>query len=279
MPYAAVNGQRLYYEDSGGERPVLAFSHGLLMDHEMFAPQVAAFKDRYRCIVWDERGHGRTAGERIEPFTYYDSADDLAALLAHLGVREAVLVGMSQGGYLSLRCALTHPQLVRALILIDTQAQTEDPSKTPAYRQMLETWAAQGLPEAIADTIAQIILGPAGEATLAGGASAPAAAVDLAPIAAAWKAKWRTWQPHNLMACFETLVGRDDLSPRLGEIQAPTLVIHGEADIAITLDRARDMAARLPHAEWVTIPGAGHASNLTHPAPVNAAIERFLARL
>jgi pimeloyl-ACP methyl ester carboxylesterase len=261
MPYAQVNGQRLYYEDSGGERPVLAFSHGLLMDHEMFAPQVAAFKDRFRCIVWDERGHGNTAGDSIAPFTYYDSAGDLAALLRHLGVRQAVLVGMSQGGYLSLRCALTHPELVRALILIDTQAQTEDPSKTPAYRQMLETWASQGLPEAIAETIEQIILGPNW------------------PGAAAWKAKWRQWQPHNLLACFETLVSRDDLSPRLGEIQVPALVIHGEADIAISLDRARDMAARLPRAELVTIPGAGHAANLTHPEPVNAAIERFVSRL
>src|SRR3546814_3436792 len=68
----------------------------------------------------------------------------------------AVLAGMSQGGYLSLRCALRHPQCVRALILIDTQAQTEDAAKTEGYKQMLEAWAQHGLPQQIADTVAQI---------------------------------------------------------------------------------------------------------------------------
>ncbi|MGH8505707.1 MAG: alpha/beta fold hydrolase, partial [Stenotrophobium sp.] len=52
MAYAQVNGQRLYYEDTGGSGPVIVFSHGLLMDHEMFAPQVAALRDRYRVITW-----------------------------------------------------------------------------------------------------------------------------------------------------------------------------------------------------------------------------------
>ena len=74
----------------------------------------------------DERPTKRTATDSCAPFTYYDSANDLAALLAHLGIERAVLAGMSQGGYLSLRCALTHPALVRALILIDTQAMLEE---------------------------------------------------------------------------------------------------------------------------------------------------------
>ena len=109
MPIAEVNGQKLYYEDTGGSGPPVIFSHGLFMDHEMFAPQVDALKGRYRVITWDERGHGSTAGPDLAPFTYYDSADDLAALLKHLGIGRAVLAGMSQGGFLSLRAALTHP--------------------------------------------------------------------------------------------------------------------------------------------------------------------------
>lgn len=260
MPYAAVNGQTLYYEDTGGDGPVLVFSHGLLMDHEMFAPQVEALRGRYRCIAWDERGHGRSAGDTLEPFSYYDSADDLDALLGHLGVARAVLAGMSQGGYLSLRCALRHPQRVHALVLIDTQAQTEDPAKTPAYKQLLEAWAQHGLPQPVADTIAQIILGPGWTGT------------------PAWQAKWREVKPHNLFGCFRTLVERDDISEDLARIKVPALVVHGTDDVAISLDRARDLAQRL-HAELVTVPGAGHAANLTHPAPVNAAIERFLAGL
>jgi pimeloyl-ACP methyl ester carboxylesterase len=74
----------------------------------MFVPQVEAFRDRYRCISWDERGHGRTATDALAPFTYYDASDDLVQVLHHAGVGRAVLAGMSQGGYLSLRCALRH---------------------------------------------------------------------------------------------------------------------------------------------------------------------------
>ena len=122
MPIARVNGQAIAYEDTGGPGPAIVFSHGLMMDHTMFTPQVGALRGRWRCIAWDERGHGGTAGDTLAPFSYYDSADDLAALLAHLGIERAVLAGMSQGGFLSLRCALTHPEIVRALVLIDTQA-------------------------------------------------------------------------------------------------------------------------------------------------------------
>lgn len=261
MPHAQINGQNLYYRDSGGDGPAIVFSHGLLMDHEMFGLQLHAFRHHYRCITWDERGHGQTADDHIEPFSYYDSADDLAALLTHLGIRQAVLVGMSQGGYLSLRCALTHPDIVRALILIDTQAQTEDQTKTAGYKQMMDIWAQQGLPDPIADIVEQTILG------------------DGWSGAAHWRDKWRAVKPHNLLACFQTLVSRDDISDQLNQIKVPALAIHGEADMAITLDRAQDMVQRLPQAKLVTIPGAGHAANLTHPEPVNAAIGPFLSGL
>jgi pimeloyl-ACP methyl ester carboxylesterase len=258
MAIAEVNGQKLYYEDTGGAGPVVIFSHGLFMDHEMFAPQVAALTGRYRCITWDERGHAGTASDTLEPFTYYDSANDLAALLDHLGVSRAVLAGMSQGGFLSLRCALTHPEVVRALILIDTQAGQEDPQALEGHMQLAQAWAQNGLSDEMATIIEGIILGQ-----------------DWAG-AAAWKAKWKTIKPVNMLGCMNTLASRDDVTPRLGEIKVPTLVIHGDADAAIELDLARTLATGIKGAELVEIPGAGHAANLTHPETVNPAIERFL---
>jgi pimeloyl-ACP methyl ester carboxylesterase len=261
MPIAEVNGQRLYYEDTGGSGPPVVFSHGLFMDHEMFAPQVEALKGAYRCITWDERGHAGSASDTLAPFSYYDSADDLAALLNHLGIDQAVLAGMSQGGFLSLRCALTHPQVVRALILIDTQAGCEDPERLKGHMQLAGAWASGGLSDEIAGIVESIILG-----------------VDWSG-AEAWKAKWRTIAPVNLMGCMETLATRDDLTGKLGQIKVPALVIHGDADAAIDLGLAKTLAAGLPDAELVVVPGAGHAANLTHPETVNSAIERFLAKL
>ena len=261
MLSAHINGRDIFYQDTGGAGPVVIFSHGLLMDHEMFAPQVEALGGAWRCIAWDERGHGRTATDTLAPFSYYDSADDLAGLLKHLGVERAVLAGMSQGGFLSLRCALTHPQIVRALILIDTQAGLEDPATLEGNMQLVGQWLSGGLSTEIADVVEHIILG------------------DNWAGAAAWRAKWAQIKPANLSQCMQTLTGRDDITSKLPAIQVPALVIHGDADMAIPMERAQILADRLPDAELVAIPGAGHAANLTHPEPVNAAIRAFLERL
>jgi len=261
MPYASVNGQKMHYEDSGGTGPAVIFSHGLFMDHEMFAPQVAALSSRYRCITWDERGHGQTAGDTIAPFSYYDSADDLAALLAHLGVKRAVLAGMSQGGFLSMRCALTHPDIVRALILIDTQAGVEEPEKLGGYQQLMHDWTTNGLSDQVAGIIESIILG------------------ERWSGAEYWKNKWRTWKPINVAGCFATLCARDDITPRINSIKVPTLVVHGAADAAIPLSLAQVLVQRITGAQLAVIPGAGHAANLTHPAPTNTAIAKFLDEL
>ena len=262
MPFAHVNGQKLYYEDTGGEGPVIVFSHGLLMDSSMFAPQVKALQGTWRCITWDERGHGQTADPaQCAPFTYYDSANDLAALLAHLGVEKAVLAGMSQGGYLSLRCALTHPDIVRALVLIDTQALPEDPAKMVGHEALIKAWLEGALSDEIAGIVAHIILGDNWSGT------------------PAWQAKWRELTPPNLMQCFTTLGSRDDISDRMGTISVPALVVHGDIDHAIDLGRAQAMADGLKNAQVVVIPGAGHAANLTHPEPVNAALKAFLSAL
>jgi len=120
LPYANVNGQRIYFEDTGGGAPVI-LGHGFLMDHEMFAPQVAVLAPEFRVITWDERGFGLTEFDG-KPFTYWDSARDCLALLDDLGIDRAVVGGMSQGGFLSLRAALTAPERVRALVLLDTSA-------------------------------------------------------------------------------------------------------------------------------------------------------------
>ena len=105
MPFASVNGQQLYFEDTGGDGPVVVFSHGNLMNRDMWAPQVEALRGEFRCVIWDERLHGRTKDDG-GLYTYWDSADDLLGLLDHLGAGQATLAGHSQGGFLSLRAAL-----------------------------------------------------------------------------------------------------------------------------------------------------------------------------
>jgi len=259
MPTLQVGAQTLYYEDTGGNGPVVVFSHGLLMDRTMFAPQVAALSKSYRVISWDERGHGLT-GDAAEPFSYYDSAADLVGLLKALSIPRAVFAGMSQGGYLSLRAAIRYPQIVEGLILIDTQALPENPVTLPHYTQLINGWVNNGLDDQTAATLEHIILG-AGYAN-----------------ASAWKTKWKQVRPANLLQIFNTLVTRDDITESLSQIKVPTLVIHGNTDNAIPLAHAEELARRIPQAKLEVIPGAGHASNLTHAEQVTPLIESFLER-
>src|SRR6478672_2967479 len=154
------------------------------MDHEMFAPQVAAMAPTYRVITWDERGFGATEYDG-QPFSYWDSANDCLALLDHLGIERAVVGGMSQGGFLSLRAALTAPERVRALILLDTEA---------------------GIPDAATMAGDDLIIGDADENPK-------------------WIAKWRARDKDFLQQPFATLHGREDIHERLAEITCPALVV------------------------------------------------------
>src|SRR5712672_813165 len=127
MPTAAINGIQVGYADSGGDGPAVVLSHGYLMDASMFNAQVAALAPEYRVITWDARGHGGTPAPG--PFSYWDSARDVLALLDHLGIGRAVLGGMSQGGFLSLRAAMLAPERLRGLILIDSEAGAGEESR------------------------------------------------------------------------------------------------------------------------------------------------------
>lgn len=263
MPTALVNGQKIHFTDSGGDGPVVILSHGFMMSGEMFVHQVAALENDYRVITWDERGFGHTEFDGL-PFTYWDSAADCLALLDHLGVERAVLGGMSQGGFLSLRAALTAPDRVRGLILLDSQAGAEDPAASEGYRQMMDTWIAAGPIDELTDIVANIIIAE--------------------PVAnGEWIAKWKELDERagrdGMRAASECLLGREDITDRLGEITCSALVVHGTEDTAITMDLAETMAAGLPGAGDVVKVSGAHAANLTNPEPVNAAIVSFLAEL
>ena len=260
MPLADVNGQRIRYEDSGGEGPPVILAHGFLMDREMFAPQVEALGEEFRVITWDERGFGETEFDG-EPFSYWDSARDCLALLDHLGIERAVIGGMSQGGFLSLRASLLAPERVRGLVLIDTQAGVEDPVRLPAYREMQATWLEAGPLDALADTIAELIIGDP----------------DLNAV---WIEKWRRLPRAAMDEPGNCLFERDDITDRLGEITCPAIVFHGTADRSIEMALAEQLCDGLPGCiGLVRIEGAPHAANLTHPDGVNGPLREFLRSL
>ena len=257
IPFIDIRGQRLHYEDTGGAGPVLAFSHGLLMDASMWDAQVEALGGSYRCITWDERGHGQT-GEASADFTYEDSADDLLGLLDSLGIAHATLVGMSQGGYVTQRAAVRQPGIAQTLVFISTQATEEEPAKVTVYDTLIDAWESGGLTDQLAETIAGLVIG------------------RNCPEREEWITKWKRMDPANLHTIYRALVTRRDFTPRLPELDVPALVIWGDQDPAISRDHALALAEGLPQGRLEVVAGAGHGVNFTHPEAVNPLLERFL---
>jgi pimeloyl-ACP methyl ester carboxylesterase len=260
MPFAEINGQRIRYEDSGGDGPPVILSHGFLMDHDMFAPQMEALAPEFRVITWDERGFGETEFDG-QPFTYWDSARDCLSLLDHLGIDAAVLGGMSQGGFLSMRAALLAPGRVRALVLIDTQSGVEDPERLPAYRQMQQTWLQAGPVDELTQAIAGLIIGDP-------------------VVSEIWIAKWQKLPREAMNEPTNALFDRDDITGRVGEITCPAIVFHGAADMSIEVEKGQALCEALPRCTGIVlVDGAPHASNLTHPGEVNGPMLEFLRSL
>jgi pimeloyl-ACP methyl ester carboxylesterase len=193
-------------------------------------------------------------------FTYWDSADDALALLSHLGIDAAFFVGMSQGGFLSMRAALRSPSRVLGLGLIDTDAGVEPEDTKPAYEAMNAEWVTNGPSETLANAVASIIMSPGYDYS-------------------GWVAKWEAAPKESMLDPFRTLMDRDDLWDQVPQITAPAVVFHGEVDAAFPMEKAERLASELPNCEGlVRIAGAGHASNLSHPNEVNAPLRDFILR-
>ena len=270
MPFAPISdrtARNIWYEDTGGSGPVIVFSHGFLMDGTMFVDQVSMLKDKYRCITWDQRGHGQTATDRLSPFDFYDSANDLSDLLALLGIERAVLAGMSQGGFLTLRCALTNPSVVRGLLLFDTEAGLMSKDAILANDGLLKAWLAGGWDaDELGLKIAEQILGPGLRTSRWTGTGG-------------WVQKWAATQFVNLIPSFNALTTRDDITMVLKAITAPALVIHGEVDLSVPISAGQQMAQGLANAQFQPIAGAGHGACLTHWEFVNPLVKTFLESL
>ncbi|GAB4325810.1 MAG: 3-oxoadipate enol-lactonase [Dehalococcoidia bacterium] len=261
MPVIRVRDVDLFYTDEGDGEPVL-FIHGLTWDHTLFDAQVAALRDQYRCIAVDLIGHGQS-GDLDRDYSFFDLADYMHALLDALGIDSAHVAGLSMGGMTAMPLALTHPERVRSLILLDTDAGPEAPERAASYEQLAAIALQQGWAP-VAEPVVGILFG------------APFLAD---PGHKQWAIeKLSSSRPEGVARALRTVVTREGILDRLGTIGVPTTVIVGELDVATTPDKAEAMAVAIPGATLVRIPEAGHHSPIEQPHAVTAAIAAHLER-
>jgi 3-oxoadipate enol-lactonase len=254
---ALPSGPTVAVEDSGGSGMPVVFSHGLFMNKAMFADQVAVFTPEYRCIAWDERAHGETAWN--QPFTYWDSAQDLLALLDALGIEKCIHVGMSQGGLLGMRAAILAPDRFTGIVQLATQAGTLEGAEP--FREFLDGWKADIAGADKMTFLTDLILGPG---------------VDPAY----WHACWKRFTPDQIETAVSALFAIEPLYDRLHEVTVPLCTIHGLADVSTPHTLAERVAREVPDARGVTmIEGGPHAVNISHADQVNAALRTFFDEL
>lgn len=253
----SLQGCALRYDDSGGDGVPLVFSHGAGADHVMFDAQREHLRAQgYRVVIWDMRGHGlsRPAGVR---FTAEQAIADLRALIEHLALDRPVLVGQSLGGNLSQAVVRRHPDLARALIVIDSTWNTAPLS-----------WKERLLVKAAAPSLSMI------PAKRLPGMMAEASAMTESARADARRA-FSQLSKKEFVQVWRATVDLLDPAPSY-RTPVPLCLIRGERDRTGNIAAAMPRWARAEGVEEVVIPGAGHISNRDDPHAVNAAIEAFL---
>jgi pimeloyl-ACP methyl ester carboxylesterase len=245
-----IDGTPIYYEDTGpgstGE--TLVFSHGLLWGTELFAPQVAAFRDRYRCIAWDHRGQGKSGADHRHTIDMELVWQDATRLLDQLVGGPVHFAGLSMGGFAAMRMAARRPDLVRSLILIETSSDPEPTENIGRYRMLASVTKLLG-PKIIKNKVAPIMLGK----TILNDATRRAELATFVDLMARRRDIWRA---------VNGVIDRAGIHSELSRITAPTVVIVGDEDVATPKLKAERIAGAIAGAKLVVIPRAGHSSTV-----------------
>ena len=254
MPLLDRDGTNIYYEVAGPEdgRTPLLLTHGYSASGQMWTGNLPALTKERQVITWDIRGHGRSDSPD-DPSRYSEalSVEDMAALLDLLGAEQAVIGGLSLGGYLSLAFHLRYPERVAALVLCDTG---------PGYRRDEPRAGWNAMVARTADNFEQRGLDGLGSSAEVV-ASQHRSATGLARAA------------RGILAQHDARV-----IDSLPAIPVPTLVLVG-ADDAPFLGAADYMAGKIPGATKVVLAGAGHAANIDQPQAFDQALLAFLDSL
>jgi pimeloyl-ACP methyl ester carboxylesterase len=240
--YAKIDKVRFYYEIHGKGEP-LVLMHGAWATIESLAFQVGHLSERFRVILVERRGHGRTP-DTPGKFTYMQGAEDMKIVMEHLGVRRAHIVGWSDGGVIGLLMARHHPECVSRFVCISGSYHFR--GYTRAFARSFEDSTSESLDPMIAQVY---------------GWTSPDG-------------------PEHFPIVFEKIKGMSSSHPRytkreLETIQVPTLIMSGDADI-VSLEHSVNFFKGLPNAQLSIVPGTTHMLPMERPGLVNSQIIQFL---
>ena len=252
---AKVNGTELYYEVSGNEgAPWLVLSHSLACSVRMWDPTVDAFKDRFRILNYDMRGHGQSAAPE-GAYTLDMLADDVLGLMKQVGAQRAVFMGLSIGGMIGQTLALRGLKSFDKMVLADT-SHMQPPEAVKQWEERIKVAQSQGMKALVPSTMERWFTPAFRESPPA---KRIAKLIEDTPVA-------------GYVGCGRAIM-KLNTTARLKEIALPVLAITGEADPSAP--GTKYIGENVPGAKLVVIPQAAHIANVEQPAKFNQALKEF----
>jgi pimeloyl-ACP methyl ester carboxylesterase len=271
MPYAPATGAKLYYEETGTGYPVI-FAHEFGGDYRSWEPQVRHFAHQYRCIAFNFRGYNPSDVPEDESlYAYTHFADDIGAVLKHLGIAKAHVVGLSQGAYAALNFGLRQPGIASALVLAGcgSGSATDNAQREQFLRDTrarAERFLKEGTP-AIAREMGE------GPNRIQLKRKDPRGWQDFVRQMGEHDAKGAAYTSRNYQALRPSVY---DLKDQMAKLTTPTLLAVGDEDDPC-LDVNLFMKRTIPGAGLWTVPNSGHCINLEEPNEFNRVVQDFFS--
>jgi len=257
IPATAVSGSR------GRAVGTLVLIHGFPLSGRMWEPQHVLAEQGWRIVIPHLRGFNDGPGGRSAT-SMDDFAGDVIDLLDSLHIEQAVICGLSMGGYVTFALLRNAASYFQGLVLADTRPQADPPEGVQARQRMLTLVREQG-PSAVAEEMLPKLLGNSTRQ------QQPAVVEQVRSIILANGTE-------TIAGAITAMMTRPDSTPLLPTIKLPTLVVVGEEDTLTPPQLSVDMHKAISGSELVRIPGAGHMANLEQPAAFNQALSTFLSR-
>jgi 3-oxoadipate enol-lactonase len=241
----------------------LVLIHGFPLDARMWEPQLELAEQGWRIIAPHLRGFDGAPASPLAT-SMDDYAGDIIDLLDGLHVEQAVIAGLSMGGYITFALFRHAPQYFRAIVLADTRAQSDPPQAIDGRRKMLAAVQEQGVTAAAGEMLPKLVCDNTRS--------------NHAEVVETLRAMMLGNSADVVAGAITALMNRPDSVPVLASIHCPTLVVVGQEDAITPPPFSEEMQRAIPGSELVVIPDAGHMSNMEQPAAFNRALASFLER-
>lgn len=260
MTTTRIDDIQLAYTDVGAG-PTVVLLHGYPFNRSLWTEQAEVLRDRYRVVIPDLRGFGES-DSATSPATMNHMAEDVADLMDHLEIEQAVIGGLSMGGYVALAFARQIPARVRALVLADTRAQADTEEGKQTRAQQAEKALSEGM-AGIADAMLPKLLTPD--------------TVSKRPeVVKRIRDMMLKTKPEGAAAALMGMAQRDDQTEFISSIEVPTLIAVGREDALTPVADSEAMHAKIADSRLVVIENAGHVANLEQTEQFNDALRAFL---